>query len=63
VNIAEVYAGMRPQEESATEAFLIALEWHELTRSAARLAGKFVCDWSRKGRTLELPDTIMLRSL
>jgi predicted nucleic acid-binding protein len=59
LNIAEIYAGMRPHEESATEAFLNELECHELTGSAGRLAGKFIGTWKRKGRTLRLPDTVV----
>ena len=59
LNIAEVYAGMRPHEESATEALLDELECHELTGRAGRLAGKFISEWKKKGRTLELPATVV----
>jgi len=44
LNIAEVYAGMRPHEEAATEAFLGTLEAHELTASAGRRAGRLVSE-------------------
>ena len=57
LNIAEVYAGVRPHEEAATEHFLGALECHAITRGAARRAGAMKRDWSRKGRTLTLADT------
>jgi predicted nucleic acid-binding protein len=59
LNVAEVYAGVRPGEEAATEAFLDALECYELTQASGRLAGKLKNDWSRKGRTLTLADTIV----
>ena len=59
LNIAEVYAGVRPQEEAATELFLGALECHPITRAAARRAGTMKSDWSRKGRTLTLADTLV----
>ena len=59
LNIAEVYAGVRPQEEAATELFLAALECHAITRAAARRAGTIKRDWSRKGRTLTLADTLV----
>jgi len=59
LNVAEVYAGMRPGEELQTEAFLDALECYELTGSTARLAGKLKKQWSKRGRTLTLPDTIV----
>jgi predicted nucleic acid-binding protein len=59
LNIAEIYAGMRPHEESDTEALLAALECHELTGDAGRMAGKFIQQWRQRGRTLELPDTLI----
>ncbi len=59
LNVAEVYAGMRPGEEPQTEAFLAGLECYDLTRGAGQLAGKLKSDWSRKGRTLALADTII----
>jgi predicted nucleic acid-binding protein len=59
LNIAEVYAGLRAHEEAATEAFLSSLECHELTGSTGRSAGKLVSAWRQKGRTLELPDTLI----
>jgi predicted nucleic acid-binding protein len=59
LNVAEVYAGMRPGEELQTEVFLDALECYELTGSTARLAGKLKNHWSKRGRTLTLPDTIV----
>jgi len=59
VNTAEVYAGVRSQEEAATELFLGALECHPITRAAARRAGTMKRDWSRKGRTLTLADTLV----
>jgi len=58
-NIAEVYAGMRPDEEAITETLFNDLESYELTPSAGRLAGRFVNEWRKKGRTLELPDTVV----
>lgn len=59
LNVAEVYAGMRPHEEPVTDALFLELECHELTCSAGRTAGKFINEWRQKGRTLELPDTIV----
>jgi len=59
LNVAEVYAGMRPGEEEQTAAFLDALDCYELTRTAARLAGTLKNKWARKGRTLTLADTII----
>jgi predicted nucleic acid-binding protein len=59
LNVAELYAGMRPGEESRTEAFLGGLECFELSGSAARLAGKLKNTWAKRGRTLALADTIV----
>jgi predicted nucleic acid-binding protein len=59
LNVAELYAGMRPEEEAQTEAFLDALDCYELTIAAARLAGTLKNKYARKGRTLTLADTIV----
>ena len=59
LNIAELYAGMRPEEEARTENFLDALECYELTAAAGRLAGSLKNKYARKGRTLTLADTIV----
>ena len=59
LNVAEVYAGMRPSEEAETEAFLSALDCYEITASVARLAGKLKNQWTGKGRTLSLADSIV----
>jgi len=59
LNVAEVFAGMRPEEERATEIFLAALDCYELSGSAARIAGSLKRKWASKGRTLTLADTII----
>jgi predicted nucleic acid-binding protein len=59
LNIAEIYAGMRPPEEARTEALLGGLELYELNASSARLAGRLKNTWARKGRTMTLSDTIV----
>jgi predicted nucleic acid-binding protein len=59
LNVAEVYAGMRPGEESQTEAFLRALDCYEVSWNAARLAGNLKREWGGKGKTLSLADTIV----
>jgi predicted nucleic acid-binding protein len=57
INVTEVYAGVRPQEEEATEQFLRSLEYYALTWPVARLAGLLKRDFGRKGTTLSLADT------
>ncbi len=59
LNIAEIYAGMRPAEEDRTEALLSGLESYELSGSSTRLAGRLKNTWARKGHTLALADAIV----
>jgi hypothetical protein len=59
LNLAEVYAGMRPEEEARTKAFLSALECREITASVAEVAGKLKRQWAKRGRTLTLADTMV----
>jgi predicted nucleic acid-binding protein len=62
LNIAEVFAGMRPEEEVPTKALLEALPTHPITAATAERAGRLKNQWSRKGRTLTLADTIVAAS-
>jgi predicted nucleic acid-binding protein len=59
LNIAEIYSGMRPSEETRTEGLLTGLEVYELNGTSARLAGKLKNTWARKGQTLALADMIV----
>jgi predicted nucleic acid-binding protein len=59
LNVAEVYAGMRPGEESQTGELLAGLESYEIDGTAARVAGKLKSSWAKKGRTLTLTDAII----
>jgi predicted nucleic acid-binding protein len=59
LNVAEVYAGMRPEEEGPTKAFLGALLCHSITPSAGEKAGQLKSQWARRGRTLALADTLV----
>jgi predicted nucleic acid-binding protein len=56
INVTEVYAGLRPTEESATEELLRSLEYYHLTWPIARLAGLLKRDYRRKGATLTVAD-------
>lgn len=59
MSVAEVYAGMKPGEATATEDFLQGLECLEVSQKVARKAGRLKYDWARKGRTLDIPDAII----
>lgn len=57
VNVSEVYAGMRPKEETNTEAFLQSLDYYEINWEVAKRAGLLKREYSKKGQTLSLTDT------
>lgn len=59
INVTEVYAGMRPKEEAATEEFLRSLEYYHLTWPVARLAGLLKRDHARKGMTATVADAMI----
>src|SRR5579863_4171020 len=59
INVAEVYAGIRPKEEERTTALLQSLKFYPITFPIAELAGRLKLDYSRKGRTLSIPDMIV----
>lgn len=59
LNLAEVYAGMRPEEEIKTKAFLVELLCHPVTPETGEMAGKLKSSWARRGRTLALADAIV----
>jgi predicted nucleic acid-binding protein len=56
IQVTEVYTGLRPQEEAATEELLRSLEYYEVTWEVARLAGVLKRDYARRGVTLALAD-------
>ena len=59
VNVAEVYAGLRPKEETRTAALLKSLQFYPITFPVAELAGLLKRDYGRKGKTLTIPDTMV----
>ncbi len=56
INITEVYAGLRPAEETRTEELLRRFDYYEITREIARRAGLLRREYARKGKTLSLAD-------
>jgi len=59
INVTEVYAGMRPKEEAATEELIASLQHFPIAPPAARLAGELKRAYARKGITLNLGDVII----
>ncbi len=56
IQVTEVYAGLRPHEESTTAELLRSLEYYEVTWEIARLAGALKRHYARRGITLALAD-------
>lgn len=60
INVAEIYAGIRPAKEPSTAAFLSSLEYYPITFPAARLAGELKRYFGKKGTTLSLTDSVIV---
>src|SRR5437773_12582816 len=59
IDVAEVYAGMRPNEEIRTAALLRSLAYYPITFAIAELGGRLKWDYARQGITLSLADTMI----
>lgn len=59
INIAEIWNGAKPKEKKATEGFLDNLEYFEISRESAKLAGELKQRYSLEGITLSLADTLI----
>lgn len=59
VNVAEIYAGMRPKEEQKTRNVLHSLQLFPITFPVAELAGLIKRDHGKKGITLSLTDALI----
>ena len=59
IKITEVYAGLRPKEEAATEELFASLQHIPIAPPAARMAGELKRNYARKGKTLNLGDVII----
>lgn len=59
INVAEVFAGMKPRERERTVALLDSLEHYDITRPIAERAGQLRREWAARGRTLALADLLI----
>ena len=59
VNLAEVERGLHPRERRGAMAFLDGLRFLVTDREAARRAGRYQAEWSRRGRTIHTPDALI----
>src|SRR2546426_5825523 len=59
INVAELYAGMRPWEEQHTDDLVATLDCYELSKTTGRIAGTLKGQWAKKGGTLALTAPII----
>jgi predicted nucleic acid-binding protein len=59
INVAEVYTGLRAQEEERTKALVESLEYYPITFPIAEHAGLLTRDHNRKGTTLSITDALI----
>jgi len=59
ISVAEIYAGMRSKEEQRTLDLLSSLQFFPISFRIAELAGRLKQIYSRKGRTLSIPGTMI----
>jgi predicted nucleic acid-binding protein len=59
ITVAEIYAGMRPNEARKTAAWLASLRYFDTPESTAKLGGELRAAWKRKSRTLSATDTLI----
>jgi predicted nucleic acid-binding protein len=59
ISIAEIYAGLRPKEDTRTLEFLRSLLYYGITWETARKAGLIKGEWRGKGIILALPDLLI----
>jgi hypothetical protein len=59
ISIAEVYGGLRPGEEGATQAFLAGLEWIPVSAAIAVEAGNLNASLRRQGQTRSITDMVV----
>jgi len=59
VSIAELYSGLGQDEQTAAGDLTGGLEYYEVSRESARVAGRYRHDFARRGTTLSTTDTLI----
>ncbi len=59
VAVAEVFSGVRPEEQAKVEEFLATLVYYPIPYETARLAGQYRRDHQQKGITLSISDILI----
>src|SRR5579864_9289749 len=56
ITLTEIYAGMRPNEEKPTRAFMRSLLFLSITEDVAEQAGRLKAQYAKRGRTISFQD-------
>lgn len=59
INVAELYSGLNPGEQDRAERLVDSLDYYEVSREAAKQAGRYRYDFARRGVTLSFADTLI----
>jgi predicted nucleic acid-binding protein len=59
VNVAEIYGGLRPEEEQSTQALLADIDWLPVSALIAERAGRLQAELRRQGQTRSITDMII----
>jgi predicted nucleic acid-binding protein len=59
INLAEIYSGVRPDEERRTIQFMESLECYSIDAATGEHAGRLRNFWANKGHVIALPDIVV----
>lgn len=59
VNLGELFAGLRPNDEARAATLLNDIEFFAITPELGRRGGELKSAWARRGRTLSLDDALI----
>jgi predicted nucleic acid-binding protein len=59
INIAELYAGLSPEEQARADVLIDSLDYYQVTREIAKQAGDFRYRFARQGTILTVADTLI----
>ena len=59
VSVAGFYAGLSEEERAAANRLTDAMEYHEISREAAKEAGRYRYEFAHRGTTLSTADTLI----
>lgn len=59
VNVAELYAGLSPQEQAKAERLMDSLDFYHVSREAAKQAGRFRFEYARRGVSITTADALI----